>query len=62
MAGDRARSVRIYIRRRKAQIRRESGNPEAAIDALMRQLPQPTRAEGAQRPTRRATPPRRPTG
>jgi hypothetical protein len=46
MAGDRPRSLRIYLRRRKAQIRRESGNPEPAIDALLRQFPLPTRAEG----------------
>jgi hypothetical protein len=36
----------MYLRRRKAQIRRESSNPEAAIDALMRQFPRPERAAG----------------
>jgi len=45
------RSTRIYLRRRKAEIRRTSDNPDAAIDALMRQYPQPTpAADGAGRP------------
>ena len=50
------RSTRIYLRRRKAELRRTSDNPEAAIDALMRQFPRPTppsaaappRSDGAQ--------------
>src|SRR4051812_34317343 len=46
MAGDRSRSLRTYLRGRKAQIRRESSNPEPAIDALMRQFPRPARAAG----------------
>ena len=42
--GARSRSSAAYIRRQKAQIRRESNNPEAAIEALLRQFPRPTRA------------------
>jgi hypothetical protein len=47
MAGERSRSLRTYIRRRKAEIRRESDNPGPAIDALLRQFPRPARAGGA---------------
>jgi hypothetical protein len=52
MAGERSRSLRVYLRRRKAQIRREQGtNSEAAIEALLRQYPRPSdtrpRAAGA---------------
>lgn len=36
------RSTRIYLRRRKAELRRTSDNPDAAIEALMRQYPRPT--------------------
>ena len=50
MAGERSRSLRLYIRRRKAEIRRESGNPEPAIEALLRQFPQPTRADQGRPP------------
>ena len=39
-----SRGTRIYIRRRKAEIRRESDNPLAALNALKRQFPQPTLA------------------
>jgi hypothetical protein len=42
MAGERSRSVRIYLRRQKAQLRREQGaRAEAAIEALERQFPRP---------------------
>ncbi|CAA9269639.1 MAG: hypothetical protein AVDCRST_MAG77-3127 [uncultured Chloroflexi bacterium] len=47
MAEKLARGTRIYIRRRKAEIRRTSDNPDAAIDALMRQYPRTPRAEAA---------------
>ena len=56
------RSTRIYLRRRKAEIRRTSDNPDAAIDALMRQYPRPTPTDdaagrpAAPRPTPTPTP------
>ncbi|HLH21631.1 MAG TPA: hypothetical protein VK066_03865 [Chloroflexota bacterium] len=42
MAGDRPRSVRIYLRRQKALLRRQQGErARAAIEALERQYPRP---------------------
>ena len=54
MGNNRSRSLRIWIRRQKAEIRRQAANPEAAIDALLRQYPQahrrPPRRPGARAP------------
>jgi hypothetical protein len=41
MGANRSRSLRIWLRRQKAEIRRQAPNPEAAIDALLRQYPRP---------------------
>ena len=41
------KGTRIYLRRRKAELRRTSDNPDAAIDALMRQYPRPTPPDDA---------------
>jgi hypothetical protein len=60
MSSRRSRGLRTYIRRRKAQIRRGSDNPEGAIEALMRQFPHPTRAEDDGQPG--PPPSRRPGG
>jgi hypothetical protein len=50
MAGERSRSLRIYIRRRKAQIRREQGgNADAAIAAFLRQFGRSEAARAARR-------------
>jgi hypothetical protein len=42
-----SRSLRAYIRRRKAEIRRGPGDQEAAVVALVRQFPRPQRTEKA---------------
>jgi len=56
MAGDRSRSLRIYLRRQKAQLRREQGErAQAAIDALERQFPRPGGAQGRNAERRQST-------
>jgi hypothetical protein len=50
-----SQGTRAYIRRRKAEIRRESANPEAAIEALVRQYPRPTPKEATPRRPRAGT-------
>jgi hypothetical protein len=54
MAGDRPRSLRIYLRRQKALLRRQQSGEraEAAIEALERQYPRPGSA-GDREPPRR---------
>ncbi|HEY7063495.1 MAG TPA: hypothetical protein VII06_18595 [Chloroflexota bacterium] len=53
MAGGRPRSLRIYLRRQKALLRRQQGErAQAAVEALERQYPRPGDARSQDTPRR----------